>query len=209
MFKRPTAKPVKKDTSVAMNDFQKATSENKFIRVMLIISVIIGALNYDKTDKLEKRQTVVIVPFGAKSSEMLITGESASTGYMRQIARLIVNNYGSVSKASVEQKYADLLGMVYEDRVEEFRKNLNERAKYFKQFNSVSQSMELSTDQPMVIISNPSDIKYETGAKNKYRYTFTAEQRKIIGDTAKPPEPIKMHIDYTIVNGQIWLLDIQ
>ncbi|HHH2895016.1 TPA: hypothetical protein ACPZW7_005345, partial [Citrobacter freundii] len=63
MFKRPTAKPVKKDTSVAMNNFQKATSENKFIRVMLIISVIIGALNYDKTDKLEKRQTVVIVPF--------------------------------------------------------------------------------------------------------------------------------------------------
>lgn len=209
MFKRATAKPVKKDTSEALNNFQRSTAENKFIRVMLIIGVMLNAFTYHKTDQLEKRQTTVIVPYGAKSSEMLITGESASTSYMRQIGRLIVSDYGSVSKASVDQKYADLLSLVWPDRIEAMRIKLNERAKYFKQFNSVTQSLELSPDQPMAIVTNPAEINYQSDAKVKYRYNFGVEQRKIIGDTARPVETMKMRIDYTIADGRFWLLDIE
>ncbi|AYN25590.1 hypothetical protein D8682_00480 (plasmid) [Buttiauxella sp. 3AFRM03] len=209
MFKRPTTKPVKKDTSEALNNFQRSTAENKFIRVMLIITVMLNAFTYHKADQLEKRQTTVIVPYGAKSSEMLITGESASTSYMRQIGRLIVSDYGSVSKSSVDQKYADLLSLVWPDRIEAMRIKLNERAKYFKQFNSVTQSLELSPDQPMAIVTNPAEINYKTDAKSKYRYSFGVEQRKIIGETARPVETMKMRIDYTIADGRFWLLDIE
>lgn len=209
MLRKPTANPVKKTTTEAMNSFQRSLSENKFIRLMLFITVLLTAFTYHKVDQLETRQTTIIIPYGSKSSEMLITGESASTSYMRQIGRLIVSDYGSVSKASVDQKFADLLSLVWPDRIEAMRTKLNERAKYFKQFNTVSQSLELSLDQPMAIVTNPADINYQTNAKNRYRYTFGVEQRKFIGESARPVETMKMRIDYTIEDGRIWLLDIE
>ncbi|EDK1561890.1 TraE/TraK family type IV conjugative transfer system protein [Enterobacter hormaechei] len=208
MFNNTTKKKVNKNTSEAMNNFQRSTSENKFIKVMLFITVLSSALTYNEVNQLAERQQTVLVPYGAKSSEMLITGESASTGYMRQIGRLLVSDYGSVSKASVDNRFADLLSLAWPDRVEDLRVKLNERAKYFKQFNSVSHSMELAAEQPMAIITNP-EISYKTDAKNKYRYTFTVEQRKIIGEVAHPVETRKMKIDYTIQDGRFWLLDIE
>lgn len=94
---------------------------------MLIILLVLCGLIYQKVSKYASQQTTVLVPYGAKSSDMLITGESASTGYVRQLARLIVTDYGSVSKASVDNKYAELLGIVHIDRVEAMRVKLNEK----------------------------------------------------------------------------------
>ncbi|EOC0240383.1 TraE/TraK family type IV conjugative transfer system protein [Cronobacter sakazakii] len=192
-----------------MNAEQKALSEKKQTRVFLILVLVLSALTYKKVDDLESNQKLVIVPYGAKSSDLLITGESASSGYMRSIARLIITDYGSVSRTNVDEKFSEILSIVYPDRVEAVRRKLNERAKYFKQFNSVSQVMELMNDQPMTITENHAGINYKTDAKNKYRFEMSMEQRKIIGDKANPPETIKGYIDYTIAEGRIWILDIQ
>ncbi|EKY3179884.1 hypothetical protein RBA25_004002 [Cronobacter turicensis] len=209
MFARPRARQVKKENSEAMNAEQKALSEKKQTRVFLILVLVLSALTYKKVDDLESKQKLVIVPYGAKSSDLLITGESASSGYMRSIARLIITDYGSVSRTNVDEKFSEILSIVYPDRVEAVRRKLNERAKYFKQFNSVSQVMELMNDQPMTITENHAGINYKTDAKNKYRFEMSMEQRKIIGDKANPPETIKGYIDYTIAEGRIWILDIQ
>ncbi|EJL7720585.1 TraE/TraK family type IV conjugative transfer system protein [Cronobacter sakazakii] len=209
MFARPRARQVKKENSEAMNAEQKALSEKKQTRVFLILVLVLSALTYKKVDDLESNQKLVIVPYGAKSSDLLITGESASSGYMRSIARLIITDYGSVSRTNVDEKFSEILSIVYPDRVEAVRRKLNERAKYFKQFNSVSQVMELMNDQPMTITENHAGINYKTDAKNKYRFEMSMEQRKIIGDKANPPETIKGYIDYTIAEGRIWILDIQ
>ncbi|EOC0020575.1 TraE/TraK family type IV conjugative transfer system protein [Cronobacter sakazakii] len=209
MFARPRARQVKKENSEAMNAEQKSLSEKKQTRVFLILVLVLSALTYKKVDDLESKQKLVIVPYGAKSSDLLITGESASSGYMRSIARLIITDYGSVSRTNVDEKFSEILSMVYPDRVEAVRRQLNERAKYFKQFNSVSQVMELMNDQPMTITENHAGINYKTDAKNKYRFEMSMEQRKIIGDKANPPETIKGYIDYTIAEGRIWILDIQ
>ncbi|EJJ0671543.1 hypothetical protein C3D80_20260 [Cronobacter sakazakii] len=209
MFARPRARQVKKENSEAMNAEQKSLSEKKQTRVFLILVLVLSALTYKKVDDLESKQKLVIVPYGAKSSDLLITGESASSGYMRSIARLIITDYGSVSRTNVDEKFSEILSMVYPDRVEAVRRQLNERAKYFKQFNSVSQVMELMNDQPMTITENHAGINYKTDAKKKYRFEMSMEQRKIIGDKANPPETIKGYIDYTIAEGRIWILDIQ
>ncbi|EDA1371519.1 hypothetical protein A4K78_22185, partial [Salmonella enterica subsp. enterica serovar Typhimurium] len=190
-------------------DQQKKTSEAKFNRAALIAAVIISGLTYQKVDKLEERQTTVIVPYGAKASDLLISGESASAEYMRMLLRLIIADYGSVSKATIDNKFSSLLGLVYPDRAEAVRLKLNERAKYFKQFNTVSQLMELLPEQPITITENPEGIKYNTAARKKYRIQFSVEQRKIIGEEAKPNETKRMYIDYTVSQGQFWILDIQ
>ncbi|PXW50358.1 conjugal transfer pilus assembly protein TraE [Grimontella sp. AG753] len=209
MFNKPKSRPVKKEVTEALNDNQKKVSDAKFNRAALIACVIISGITYQKVDKLENKQTTVIVPYGAKSSDMLITGESASAGYMRMILRLIISDYGSVSKATVDNKFSDLLSLVYIDRNEAMRVKLNERSKYFKQFNTISQVMELLPEQDITIKDNPPDVQYSTAAKNKYRIEFSVEQRKIIGEDAKPTETQKMHIDYTISQGRFWILDIQ
>ncbi|MCU8646660.1 type IV conjugative transfer system protein TraE, partial [Escherichia coli] len=193
----------------AINDQQKKTSEAKLNRAALIAAVIISGLTYQKVDKLEERQTTVIVPYGAKASDLLISGESASAEYMRMLLRLIIADYGSVSKATIDNKFSSLLGLVYPDRAEAVRLKLNERAKYFKQFNTVSQLMELLPEQPITITENPEGIKYNTAARKKYRIQFSVEQRKIIGEEAKPNETKRMYIDYTVSQGQFWILDIQ
>lgn len=209
MFRKANSSPLKKASGEAMNDNQKASAEKKQTRVMIIITVILSALTYHKVGQLEDKQTVVIVPYGAKSGDMLITGESASTGYVRMLARLIISDYGSVSKATIDQKSADILSLVYIDRYEDMRKKLNERAKYFKQFNSVFQSLELINDQSISITQNPADRNYKTDARNIYRLEFSAERRKFIGDKANPPETVRLKIDYTVTDSRFWILDIQ
>ncbi|EIF0060167.1 hypothetical protein LEW97_004218 [Salmonella enterica] len=209
MFKRPNTLPAKPLKTEAINDQQKKTSDAKFNRAALIAAVIISGLTYQKVDKLEERQTTVIVPYGAKASDLLISGESASAEYMRMLLRLIVADYGSVSKATIDSKFSSLLGLVYPDRAEAVRLKLNDRAKYFKQFNTVSQLMELLPEQPITITENPEWIKYNTAARKKYRIQFSVEQRKIIGEEAKPNETKRMYIDYTVSQGQFWILDIQ
>ncbi|EBV4408283.1 hypothetical protein ZH29_002362 [Salmonella enterica subsp. enterica] len=209
MFKRPNTLPAKPLKTEAINDQQKKTSDAKFNRAALIAAVIISGLTYQKVDKLEERQTTVIVPYGAKASDLLISGESASAEYMRMLLRLIIADYGSVSKATIDNKFSSLLGLVYPDRAEAVRLKLNERAKYFKQFNTVSQLMELLPEQPITITENPEGIKYNTAARKKYRIQFSVEQRKIIGEEAKPNETKRMYIDYTVSQGQFWILDIQ
>lgn len=209
MFKRPNKQPVKKVPTEAINDDQKKTSEAKFIRAALIASVLISGLTYQKVAELEERQTTIIVPYGAKSSDLLITGESSSAEYMRMLLRLIVADYGSLSRATIDSKFDSLMGLVYPDRAEAIRIKLNERAKYFKQFNTVSQSMELLSEQPITITENNADITYNTNAANKYRIQFSVMLRKIIGEEAKPTETQKMYIDYTISEGRFWIIDIQ
>ncbi|EIK6010394.1 hypothetical protein LKA79_004406, partial [Salmonella enterica] len=201
MFKRPNTLPAKPLKTEAINDQQKKTSDAKFNRAALIAAVIISGLTYQKVDKLEERQTTVIVPYGAKASDLLISGESASAEYMRMLLRLIVADYGSVSKATIDSKFSSLLGLVYPDRAEAVRLKLNDRAKYFKQFNTVSQLMELLPEQPITITENPEGIKYNTAARKKYRIQFSVEQRKIIGEEAKPNETKRMYIDYTVSQG--------
>lgn len=209
MFKKPNTRPVKKEKSEALNDSQRKTSEQKFNRAALIAAVIISGLTYQKVDSLQSEQTTIIVPYGAKSSDLIITGESASSEYMRSLLRLIVADFGSVSRATIDSKFSALLSLVYPDRSEAVRIKLNERAKYFKQFNTISQNMELLSDQPISITENPDDLKYNTAAKKKYRIQFTVEQRKIIGEDARPLETQKMYIDYTVSQGRFWILDIQ
>ncbi|ECC4732788.1 hypothetical protein KUH75_004160 [Salmonella enterica] len=209
MFKRPNTLPAKPLKTEAINDQQKKTSNAKFNRAALIAAVILSGLTYQKVDKLEERQTTVIVPYGAKASDLLISGESASAEYMRMLLRLIIADYGSVSKATIDSKFSSLLGLVYPDRAEAVRLKLNDRAKYFKQFNTVSQLMELLPEQPITITENPEGIKYNTAARKKYRIQFSVEQRKIIGEEAKPNETKRMYIDYTVSQGQFWILDIQ
>lgn len=109
MFKRPNTLPAKPLKTEAINDQQKKTSDAKFNRAALIAAVIISGLTYQKVDKLEERQTTVIVPYGAKASDLLISGESASAEYMRMLLRLIVADYGSVSKATIDSKFSPFL----------------------------------------------------------------------------------------------------
>lgn len=210
MFKRPNkAKPMTIASTEAMNDTQKSATEKKQNRVLLILAVVLGGLTYHKLDSLSKQQTVVIVPYGAKSADLLITGESASTGYIKMLSRLIVADWGTVSKASVDDKSAELLGLVYIDRVEEMRKKLNDRAKYFKQFNTISQSMEIASEQRFTITENPQGRLYETSAKTIYQLEFTAVKTKYIGTVVKAPETVTFKIDYTVEAGRFWILDIQ
>ncbi|HCQ0255530.1 MULTISPECIES: type IV conjugative transfer system protein TraE [Enterobacter cloacae complex] len=209
MFKKPNKLPAKKVVTEALNDHQKQKSESKFFRAALIAAVVLNGLTYQKVDKLEKNQTTIIVPYGAKSSDLLITGESASAEYMRMLLRLVIADYGSISKATIDSKFSSLLGLVYPDRNEAVRVKLNERSKYFKQFNTVSQLMELLPEQAITITENPEDIQYTTAAKKKYRIQFSVETRKIIGEEAKPAETQKMYIDYTVSEGRFWILDIQ
>ena len=87
MFKKAKSAMVK-HSGEAMNNEQKDIAEKKQTRIMLIILLVLCGLIYQKVSKYASQQTTVLVPYGAKSSDMLITGESASTGYVRQLARL-------------------------------------------------------------------------------------------------------------------------
>ncbi len=192
----------------AMNDDQKKTASDKRNSTLIILIALICGVNYYKIDGLEKKQSVVIVPYGATSADMMLTGASANSSYVTGMLRLIVGNYGTVSRGTIDAKFAELLGMVYPDRSEGVREKLEKRKEYFKSFNSVSELRELMTEIPRVMTDNPEKLSYKTSAPNIHRVSFTANVKKIIGDSFEPDKPEKMYVDYTIADGRFWILDI-
>lgn len=203
-------KPIKTNTnSEALNDKQKDIAERKLIKILVFMTMAISAMNYMKTSDLEKNEKIVLIPYGAKSGDMFIQGESASTSYVRQLARLIVSDFGTFSKANIDSKSAEILGFTFVDRVEAMRQKLNKKNEDFKRFTTVSQVMELAEDQPMEITENPKERDYKTSAQVVYRFNFTVEEQKIVGEKANSPVVKKMYFDYTVSQGRFWLLDIQ
>jgi len=192
----------------AMNDDQKKTATDKRNNTLIILIAVLGGLNWYKLDGLEKKQTTIIAPYGSKSADMLLTGDSANASYVTGMLRLIIANYGSVSRGTIDTKFSELLGMVYPDRSEGMREKLEKRMDYFKSFNSVSELRELMPEIPRVMTDNPEGIKYKTSAPNIHRVSFNANVKKIIGDSFEPDKPVKMYVDYTIADGRFWILDI-
>lgn len=193
----------------ALNDDQKEKATQKRNNTFIILAVILGGLNYYKLDGLEKKQTTVIVPYGSQTSDMMITGANGNAEYITSLLRLIISDYGSVSKSTIDAKFANLQSMIFPERTEEMRKKLAKRMDYFKSFNTVSEVRELMNEIPRVITENPEKLDYETSAPKVYRISFTANVRKIIGDQLGPDKPEKMHVDYVINEGRFWILDIK
>lgn len=193
----------------ALNDDQKENATKKRNNTLIILAVVLGGLNYYKLDALENARTIIIVPYGSQSSDMLITGDNANTEYLTSILRLIISDYGSVSKGTIDSKFANIQSMVYPARVEAMRVKLKQRLDYFKSFNTVSEVSELMNEIPRVITENPADLDYKVSVPKIYRITFTTNVKKIIGDSMSPDKPVKMHIDYTISEGRFWILDIK
>jgi len=201
-------KAAAKKPGEALNDDQKKTASDKRNNTLIMLIAVLCGLNYYKIDGLEKKQTVIVTPYGSKSADMLITGDSANTSYVTAMLRLILSDYGSVSRGTIDAKFGELIGMVFPDRSEGMREKLQKRKDYFKQFNSVSEIRELMTEIPRVITDNPAGVEYKTSAPNIHRISFSANVRKIIGDSFQPDKPEKMYVDYTIVDGRFWILDI-
>lgn len=193
----------------ALNDDQKELATRKRNNTFIILAVILGGLNYYKLDGLEKMKMTVITPYGSQSSDMLITGDSANAEYVTSIIRLIISDYGSVSKGTIDAKFANLLSMVFPQRTEDMRVQLTKRLDYFKSFNTVSEVRELMNEIPRVITENPENLDYKVSVPKVYRVSFTTNVKRIIGDQMSPDKPEKMHIDYTINEGRFWILDIK
>lgn len=207
---KPGSKQVKTaKRGEALNSDQKEIAAKKRNNTFIVLAVILGGLNYYKLDSLERTRTTIIVPYGSQSSDMLITGENANVEYLTSILRLIISDYGSVSKGTIDSKFANLQSMIYPARVEAMRVKLKQRLDYFKSFNTVSEVSELMNEIPRAITENPADIDYKVSVPKIYRITFTINVKKIIGDTMSPDKPQKMHVDYTINEGRFWILDIK
>lgn len=193
----------------ALNEDQKETATKKRNNALIILSVVLGGLNYYKLDGLEKMQTTIITPYGSQSSDMLITGDNANTEYVTSILRLIISDYGSVSKGTIDAKFANLQSMVWPERTESVRVKLTKRLEYFKSFNTVSEVRELMNEIPRTITENPEKIDYRVSLPKVYRISFTTNVKKIIGDQVSPDKPEKMYVDYAINEGRFWILDIK
>ncbi|HDX9006499.1 TPA: hypothetical protein RQO57_003564 [Aeromonas dhakensis] len=195
-----------------LNDEQRIEADRKLIKICVIISVAIGALNYQAIEDLKEHGKTVLIPFGVKQGDMWISGVDASNTYLRRVADLIIANYKNISAASVSYKYADILALADSSTAGFLRDKLMKKAAEIQQYPSVSYSAEMLYDKPIEVkqvtdlSSLPEPLKK---VKNIYKMTAQLSAYSHVGDNRQPGKNISLHIFYTISNGQFALLDIE
>ena len=208
-FKPGLKKIVETKRGEALNKDQKEKAAQKRTQTFIMLIAVMTGMNYYKLDNLENQQKTFIAPFGSQTGDMWVSGESANTNYITGMLRLIISDYGSISRGTMDAKFSELMSMVYPDRSEGMRQILKKRMERFKSFNTVSEIRELMSEVPRVITENPKDVDYKTSAPKIYRVSFMSSVRQVIGDSLKPDKPEKMYVDYTIEEGRFWILDIK
>ncbi|MGN5021811.1 type IV conjugative transfer system protein TraE (plasmid) [Aeromonas sp. FDAARGOS 1405] len=195
-----------------LNDEQRIQADRKLIKICVIISVAIGALNYQSIEDLKENGKTILIPFGVKQGDMWISGTDASNTYLRRVADLIIANYKNISAASVAYKYADLLAMTDSSTSGFLRDKLMKKSAELQQYPSVSYSAELQYDKPISVepITDVSSLPEPLRkVKNPYKMTVKASAYSHVGDTRQPGKSITINVFYTISNGQFSLLDIE
>lgn len=195
-----------------LNDEQRIQADRKLIKICVIISVAIGALNYQSIEDLKENGKTILIPFGVKQGDMWISGTDASNTYLRRVADLIIANYKNVSAASVAYKYADVLALADSSTSGFLRDKLMKKSAELQQYPSVSYSAELQYDKPIEVkpISDLSSLPEPLRKiKSPYKMTIQASAYSHVGDTRQPGKSITINIFYTISNGQFSLLDIE
>lgn len=194
-----------------LNDIQRVEADRKLIKVGVILSVAIGALNYHSIDAMKTESKTVLIPFGVKQGDMWVSGSDASNSYLRRVADLIIANYKNVSASTVSYKFADLLTLADSDASGHLRGKLMTKAEEIKQYPSISYSAELVYDKPLEVKPVPASTlaKPLQSVKSPYLMTIPVSAYRLIGDQRQPGKTISINVFYTIKNGQFSILDIE
>lgn len=194
-----------------LNDAQRVEADRKFIKIGVMLSVALGALNYQSIDEIKTESKTVLIPFGVREGDMWVSGTDASNSYLRRVADLIIANYKNVSPSSVSYKFADLLTLTDSSTTGLLREKLMKKASEIKQYPSISYSAELLYDKPLEVklVSPETLAEPLRSVKTPYLMVIPVSAYRYVGDLRQPGKTITFKVFYTIKNGQFSLLDIE
>lgn len=199
-----------------LNDHQREQADRKLIKICVIISVAISALNYQAIEELKQQGRTVLMPFGTRSGDMWITGTDASLTYLRRVSNLFVTLYLSINASNVSANFADLLQVVHPATYSSLRDRLLVKADAIKRYASLSYLGSVNPDKPIqataINLADLPDAKRALFGQIKtplYRLSIPVQVAPITGNAVQAAKVYQQGVIYTIDNGQFFLVEIE
>ncbi|MFO1259327.1 MAG: TraE/TraK family type IV conjugative transfer system protein [Gammaproteobacteria bacterium] len=172
-----------------------AFAENRLLKICLVLIVGLTIVNTIQIRGAIGRERTVIMPTGVGYA-FEISGNTANDEYFKQMARYVINLYGSIDASNVHAKFNELLMMVHPTRHGALRDELLAREKDFLRYASVAQHLSLKENEALRI-------------QNNNKMVVRVIKESIVGSEITRRAEVDYMIEFVMEHGRFWLMDIK
>jgi len=168
--------------------------ENRLLKILLGIMTVGVWLIYTSVQDFKEHQQTIVFP-GGQRPPYEIRNYSANESYIFDMANYIVHLAGNTSPSNVEDRMNILLGMFHESTYPRYQAHFKKMVSEIKRFKNISHMAELAYPDPLYVREDQLRIRMK--------------KSKVVGNTIKPSVVNYLIVDYRIIDGQFWIMNMQ
>lgn len=186
-----------KTKSELLNPFVQASSNvfgtNRLLKGLLAAITVGVFLIYGSVNSFLEHQQTIIQPIGG-ADPYEIGNYDANYDYLYDMAETIVNLSGNLSARSAKTKLNQLLDLFHDSVYSRYQKHFKTMGEEVSKFSTISHIAELARPEPIYVLDN--------------RLRIRVKKSRVVGATVKPAEIKFLLVDYQIINGRFWIMDM-
>jgi conjugal transfer pilus assembly protein TraE len=168
--------------------------QNRLLKIMMGMMVIGVWMIYSSVQDFKTHQQTIVIP-GGQRAPYEIRNYSASEQYIFDMANYITYLAGNFSPNNVSDRFNILLGLFHESSYPRYQSHFKELAHEIQQFKNISHIAELAYPDPLFSRENQLRIRMK--------------KSKVVGTTIKPAVVNYLIVDYQIIDGRFWIMNLQ
>lgn len=170
--------------------------ENRILKFGFIILLLATVGNWFTLESLIDKNRVIIVPVNP-SGDLWVSGNEASIGYLRQMARYITNQIGNYTASTARNQFKELLHLYTADSYSEATSGFEQLSDKIERYPTISYRAVWDGNDPLSIDFGNTNMVINV-----------THERLVNGDVTRR-EKKKFIIDYHIVDGRFYIESIQ
>lgn len=167
---------------------------NKIIKFSIFCISIICIYQQYSINKYFDNQIVIIQPPNLKG-EASVGRSFADDEYLKAMSSYVGLMFLNVGAGNARYQFSEILKLVLPSQYSVMKKKLKAKADLLERYSSISYAAFIVKNKAMII--------------EKDKVTFFASRKKIIGSDISQPVIYKVVIDYKIINGTFFIVDIK
>jgi len=168
--------------------------ENRLLKILLSVMTVGVWLIYTSVQDFKNHQQTIVVP-GGQRAPYEIRNYAASENYIFDMANYIVHLAGNASPSNVEDRLNILLGLFHESSYPRYQAHFKKLTAEIKRFKNISHIAELAYPDPLYVRENQLRIRMK--------------KSKVVGNTVKPSVVNYLIVDYRIIDGRFWIMNMK
>jgi conjugal transfer pilus assembly protein TraE len=168
--------------------------ENRLLKILLGVMTVGVWMIYTSVQDFKEHQQTIVIP-GGQRTPYEIRNYDASESYIFDMANYIVHLAGNASPSNVNDRLNILLGLFHESSYPRYQAHFKKLIVEIKRFKNISHMAELAYPDPLYVRENQLRIRMK--------------KSKVVGNTIKPSVVNYLIVDYRIIDGRFWIMNMK